>query len=991
MYLPRFLPLASLIAFLGCSGLAMAHGPDRHQVNYIDHRQQLTDLEWQARLRALPAWKQFRAAHPGWAVEFDDALHKPHRAYGPAVEVPGADALDRAWHFLANELSGFGVPMDELVHLATVPTGKFHYVHFGQVHAGLPVLNARAMVKLDHQGRVLSFGLGVHDAITVGTMPVLPAAAAHAVATAGLGDVTGVEELGLHILPVPRGRAMDYRLVHVLRVHTAPVEGIPGRYRCYVDADHGALLYRWNEVLNHSNCPGRDGDRDASAGAQVNATLHPLSALYPAEVKGLPELRVSITGQTLHTDALGWVDTGLDGPQQATIQLRGRWSHVTTNNITPTTVVSLQEGMNTVSVDGFTTIQQRDAYYHVNQIHAHMKAVLPDFNGLDISLPTKVDVTGGTCNAYYDGQSINFFAQGGGCRSLATLGDVVYHEYGHGINDLYYQSLGANWQNGAMHEGYADVWALTLTDHPVLAEGWQLSSTASYIRRYDQAPKVYPSDLTGEVHADGEIIAGAWWDTYQLIGDRDVLLGLWAEAFAGMQATAPNGTEGVAFREVLLDVLQADDDDGDITNGTPNGAAIVEGFARHGITLLSNLTIVHEALEAGAAEVGIPLEAEVDIPFPTSLYMAGVRAFYRLNNEPEWHSLLMTNAGGDLYVGELPAQPAGTIVHYYLATEDIFGAFSAVNPVGANKADPNLPHNILVGYALMASQDIDFNNDLGDWEHDLPTDNATAGQWEVTEPIPSFSGTNGAGIMVQPGHQHTPGGNFCWVTQNAASPYLSMGTADVDNGTTTILSTIIDLSGYSDPAFSYWRWYINDPPNGANPASDWWQVFVSDNGGATWVPVEETRTSDPSWRRMAFRVKDFVQVTPQFRMKFHASDSIRPEQSQNGGSLVEAALDDVQLWEAQLSTDVMHRNATTVVHYPDPASEVVNVLLALGGRSVRAIEVRDMTGRVVARPAVGGPRLELLQFGVDQLAPGHYVMRIRLDEGAMERRFSVAR
>ena len=33
------------------------------------------------------------------------------------------------------------------------------------------------------------------------------------------------------------------------------------------------------------------------------------------------------------------------------------------------------------------------------------------------------------------------------------VSDVVFHEYGHGINDLYYESLGSGFNNGAMNEG----------------------------------------------------------------------------------------------------------------------------------------------------------------------------------------------------------------------------------------------------------------------------------------------------------------------------------------------------------------------------------------------------------------------------------------------------------------------------------------------------------------------------------------------------------
>ena len=55
----------------------------------------------------------------------------------------------------------------------------------------------------------------------------------------------------------------------------------------------------------------------------------------------------------------------------------------------------------------------------------------------------------------------------------------------------------------------------------------------------------------------------------------------------------PNGTEGIIYTDVLVEVLFADDNDADLTNGTPNDLDIIQAFALHGITLLSNAVIAH--------------------------------------------------------------------------------------------------------------------------------------------------------------------------------------------------------------------------------------------------------------------------------------------------------------------------------------------------------------------------------------------------------------
>ena len=104
-------------------------------------------------------------------------------------------------------------------------------------------------------------------------------------------------------------------------------------------------------------------------------------------------------------------------------------------------------------------------------------------------------------------------------QCLFTLvSDVVFHEYGHGINDQFYASQGGSFINGGINEGYADFWAISLTDNPVLGAGCYMENEDFFIRRYDVDPKVYPQDLVGQVHADGEIICGARYDTHLLMG-----------------------------------------------------------------------------------------------------------------------------------------------------------------------------------------------------------------------------------------------------------------------------------------------------------------------------------------------------------------------------------------------------------------------------------------------------------------------------------------
>jgi hypothetical protein len=139
------------------------------------------------------------------------------------------------------------------------------------------------------------------------------------------------------------------------------------------------------------------------------------------------------------------------------------------------------------------------------------------------------------------------------------------------------------------------------------------------------------------------------------------------------------------------------------------------------------------------------------------------------------------------------------------------------------------------------------------------------------------------------------------------------------------------MTEYINPAFSYWRWFTNN--TGAEPNADWWQVAITDDG-VNWVSVENNLTSDISWRRFAFRVKDYVSLTsPQVQLRFVASDSTNGALS--GGSLIEAAVDDLYLWDANSSTSISDIKPTN-------SSRLVKIIDMLG-REVDPAQVVEKT------------------------------------------------
>ena len=106
--------------------------------------------------------------------------------------------------------------------------------------------------------------------------------------------------------------------------------------------------------------------------------------------------------------------------------------------------------------------------------------------------------------------------------------EVILHEYGHAIH---FQSsptfYGPGEESGAIGEGFGDYLAADVTNvfaptpDPACVADWDSTSytrgPVHCLRRLDE-PKLYPGDLDGEVHDDGEIWSHALWNLRTALG-----------------------------------------------------------------------------------------------------------------------------------------------------------------------------------------------------------------------------------------------------------------------------------------------------------------------------------------------------------------------------------------------------------------------------------------------------------------------------------------
>ncbi len=170
----------------------------------------------------------------------------------------------------------------------------------------------------------------------------------------------------------------------------------------------------------------------------------------------------------------------------------------------------------------------------------------------------------------------------------------------------------------------------------------------------------------------------------------------------------------------------------------------------------------------------------------------------------------------------------------------------------------------------------DLEVELG-WTAGVPGDGAVSGVWEHGDPVGTLSGSD----PVNPENDATPGGGLrCYATGNG-SP--SVGVDDVDEGPTTLISPAFDLSGVASASLRYQRWFAD-----LTTVDDALEVALSDDGGASWTPLETVTGNQNSWNERAFEVEDFVSLTDDVRVRFVAADV-------PNNSLVEAAVDELAI------------------------------------------------------------------------------------------------
>jgi hypothetical protein len=495
------------------------------------------------------------------------------------------------------------------------PADYMWLVDFDIVRDGMTVEGARLVFRINN-GNLIQVGTenlpSPGAAVPALRIPRTAALAAAARAVGGFGSADRFLDSGsLHLLPVNlvstrSAEGFDFgrgRGLAKVWQFTFQRDGVLGTWQVRVDAATGEVL----ELLDVNHYGQATGGIYQTPGVEV--------------VRPMPFADLS-TG--FYTNSAGLFSG------TATSTLSGFYVKVT-DSCGPISLTTNGSGNLVFGTSGGTdcttpgvggagnTHAARTLFYQANRGMEIARGWLPGNTFLSQQLPIYSNISP-LCNAFGGGGGLFFYQSATGCTNLGELPGVALHEFGHALDSG--DGTGFSPDGG---ESYADVTAALMLRTSCVGAGWFTSgtcggygdacTTCNGIRDIDYAGHVSNTPATvanytqshcnfgsggpcgGETHCESYVSSEAIWD----FANRDLpspgtaaawatLDRLWylsrptaTASFSCQTGGATYTSDGCSAGSWWKTMRALDDDDGNLANGTPHGAALYAAFNRHGI------------------------------------------------------------------------------------------------------------------------------------------------------------------------------------------------------------------------------------------------------------------------------------------------------------------------------------------------------------------------------------------------------------------------
>ncbi len=932
------------------------------------------------------AIEEFRKKHGDWTLQYDKAANTPHFAFGKSIQIDGYSRItednveEAAMKFIRENADVMNLDPDNPELVRTTHVRNRWYVSYKQVHEGIDVLLSEIELRIYDNAKVMAFGVDYYNEIDIDTKPTVSYETAVNNAAKGFDNKTkrsaifsnDPQDRKVYIIPVKYRDDYTCKLVYKVKVASEdPTEN----FVSYVDAHEGDVVWRYNTVSEAMT------DVHASGGIKMT------NPTDPETVENFANMYVNIGGEQHTTDENGNLQVDVTEATDVIARLEGPWVNVKpedrqkaqfSGQLNPGSELGIEW------TDNNSHRYERNMFFHTNYIHDYMKNIDPDLDAIDKQICVMIQFNGQMVNAMSMGDTIRFLGANSTDMLLADGPAILYHEYGHSINTLMYKSLGKGEMNNmACQEGTADFTAASLLDEPGVGVGVFAVDPDSVIRNLDNN-NVYPEDISGESHHDGQILGGAFWDLRKLTS-TEIAMEICHFARYGTPDDPDNGT---AFSEWFVESIIADDDDGNISNGSPHYEEIVEAFGKHkiGLGLFQQNAFKHDPLP-NTQETSSSYIVEFDfgaMSLPNSL-PDSLAVVYSTDNFETSHTVMAEQIDNYNYSAPIPPQDKGTIVWYYVR---------GVNKVNEEEvrftaqAKSSEPYVFLVGYQLAHSED--FEQETG-WKIGADDDDATTGIWERENPEEVNLSQMMMGGLIQPGDDHTEDGSYCFVTGSQGG--FNFYQHALMRGKTSVISPTFDISAAANPLITFYRWFavLSLGQMGSSEDKPYWIVSVSGDNGDTWITIDSSTATTDEWQKNMLVIPDEVNSSKKFKIKFAAVNSIQS----TFPPLAEALFDDFEILSANdgivSSVDVYKTgNNDLITCCPNPFTDNIKVRLGSINSMALSVSVYNMMGEKVKTLNTADSYMSNLTWdGTNQngkkLPSGVYFIRITTDNKVISR------
>jgi len=576
-----------------------------------------------------------------------------------AAAQPASKAAPRdiATGFLTAHAAELGIAPERIERDLTLASEKASpsgtHFRWDQQLDGVPVYRSEIVVKVSRQGQVTSVQNNLAGDLAVATTPALSAKQA---VQLGLATVqpTGrpLGEYGAELAVVPL--AGGARLAWLVSI---PNEQPMGDWQVFVDA-HSGEVFGVQDRMVYAEGTGqvfipdpmtRMGDSSYVDNDDADSSV-PFPAAYDI---------VALHGLTLSAGTYS-----LDGPYARLIDNESP-------TVAPVTAAHPDSFRYQRSPSGFEDV---NCYFNLDRSERYIQSL--GFTNVNNRVQ-EVDSHGlsGDDNSHYV-PSTKRLAFGEGGVDDAEDADVIWHEYGHSIQDNIVPGWGGD-QEGAMGEGFGDYWAgsysLSLDPNyqPNYVFNWDGHNSFWAGRLLVDHGLHYPEDCCGEVHDSGTLWCSGLIDCWHQVGrevmDRLVLDHHFALGTSATMADAAN------------QIIQSDID----LYGGVHLSALVAVFGVWGFVDPADFVpqITHT-----------PLGDTEDVTGPYAVVATVVTTQPLTADSPMllWgagaaitDSVVMSPAGpANQFTANLPGPGAPADIRYYIRAVDTNGG-SATHPTGA--------------------------------------------------------------------------------------------------------------------------------------------------------------------------------------------------------------------------------------------------------------------------------------------------------------------